>query len=53
MSLFLELAGSDLAQTLLNPSKVIWHRLILLNVSVAFVNAEKCRVSNRVVFIKP
>ena len=44
ISLFLELAGSNLAQTLLNPSKVIWHRLFLLNVSVIFVNAEKCSV---------
>ena len=33
--------------------KVIWHRLFLLNVSVVFVNAEKCSVQNRVVFIKP
>ena len=27
--LCLELAGSNLAQTLLNPSKVIWHHLFL------------------------
>ena len=27
ISLFLELAGSILAQTLLNPSKVVWHWL--------------------------
>ena len=53
ISLFLELAGSNLAQTLLNPSKNIWHRLFLLNVSVVFVNAEKCSAQNRVVFVKP
>ena len=35
ISLFLELASSNLAQTLLNPVKVIWHHL--LNVSVVFV----------------
>ena len=40
ISLFLELGGSNLAQTLLNRSKVIWHRLFSLNVSVVFVNAE-------------
>ena len=40
ISLFLELASSDLAKTLLNPSKAIWHRLFLLNVYVVFVNAE-------------
>ena len=52
ISLFLELAGCNLAQTLLNPSKVIWHQLFLLNVSVVFVNAEKCRIQNRVNLIK-
>ena len=46
ISLFVELAGSNLAQTLLNPSKVIWHLLFLLNVSVVFVNAEKRSVQN-------
>ena len=51
--LFLELAGSNLAQNLLNPFKVIWHRLVLLIVPVVFVNAERCSVKNRVVFIKP
>ena len=29
ISLFLELAGSDLAQTLLNPPKVVWRWLYL------------------------
>ena len=53
ISLFLELAGSNLAQTLLNPSKAIWHRLFLLNVSAVFVNVEKCSAQNRVIFIKP
>ena len=33
ISLFLEPAGSNLAQTLLNPSKVIWHHLFLLKPS--------------------
>ena len=50
---FLELAGSILAQILLNPFKGIRHRLFLLNVSVVFVNAEKCSVHDRVVLIKP
>ena len=53
ISLFLELAGYKLAQTLLNPSKVVWYRLFLLNVSVDFLNAEKCSAQNSVVFIKP
>ena len=44
--LLLKLAGSNLAQTLLNTSKGIWHRLFLLNVSVVFVNAEKFRIQN-------
>ena len=39
-SLFLELAGSNLAQTLLNHSKIIWHHLFLSNVSFVFVNEE-------------
>ena len=38
--LFLELAGSSLTHTLLNPSKVIWHRLFLSNVSVVSVNTK-------------
>ena len=42
--LLLELAGSNLPQTLLNPSKILWHHLFLLNVSVFFVNGEKCSV---------
>ena len=46
-------AGSNLAQTLLSPSKVLMHRLFLLNVSVVFVNAENCSVQNRVVLVKP
>ena len=50
--LFLELAGSNLAQSLLKPFKVILHRLFLLIVPVVFVNAERCSVKNRVVFIK-
>ena len=41
ISLFLELGGYSLGQTLLNPFKVIWHNLFLSNVSVVFVNAEK------------
>ena len=49
----LKLAGSNFAQTLLNPSKIIRHRLFLLNVSVVSVNAKKCSAQNRVVFIKP
>ena len=53
ISLSLELAGSNLAQTLLNPSKFIWHRLFLLNVSVVFVKAEKRSAQNRAVFVKP
>ena len=53
ISLFFELAGSNLVQTLLNPSKVVLHHLLLLNVSGVFVNAEKCSIQNRVVFIKP
>ena len=51
--LLLELAGSNLAQNLLRPFKVIWNRLFLLIVPVVFVNAERCSVNNRVVFIKP
>ena len=51
--LFLELAVSNLAQNLLKPFKAIWHRLFLLIVPVVFVNAERCSVKNRVVFIKP
>ena len=31
----------------------ILHRLFLLNVSVVFVNDQKCSAQNRVVFIKP
>ena len=42
--LLLELAGSNLPQTLLNSSKILWHHLFLSNVSVFFVNAEKCSV---------
>ena len=53
ISLLLELAGCHLAQTLLNTSKVIWHQLFLLNVSVVFVNAEKSSIQNRVNLIKP
>ena len=53
LSLFLELAGSNLAQNLLKPFKVIWHRLFLLIVPVVFVNAGRCSVKNRVVFVKP
>ena len=53
ISLLIELTSSNLALTLLNPSKVIWHRLFLLNVSVVFVNVKKCSVQNRVDFIKP
>ena len=41
ISLFSELAGSNLVQILLNPSKVTWRRLYLLNVFVVFVNARK------------
>ena len=41
ISMFLELARSNLAQTLPNPSKVIQHRLFLLNVSVVFVKCRK------------
>ena len=51
--LFLELAASNLAQNLLKPFKVIWHHLFLLIVPVVFVNAERCSVKNKVVFIKP
>ena len=51
--LVLELAGSNLAQNLLRPFKVIRHRLLLLIVPVVFVNAERCSIKNRVVFIKP
>ena len=43
---------SNLVHTLLSPSKVIWHRLFLLNVSVVFVNTKKCSAQNRAVFIK-
>ena len=53
IALSLELADSNLTQTLLNPSKFIWHCLFLLNVSVVLVNTEKCSAQNRVVFIKP
>ena len=53
ISLFLELAGSNLAQVLLNLAKVIWYCLFLVNVPAVFVNANKCRAQNRVVFIKP
>ena len=52
ISLFLELAGSNLAQTLLNPSKVIRHCSFLSNVFGVFVNAEKCSVYNIVNFHK-
>ena len=52
ISLFLQQAASSLAQALLKPSKLKWHRLFLLNASIVFVNAEKCSVQNRVVFIK-
>ena len=40
ISLFLELAGSDLVQTLLNPSKVKWYHSFLLNLFVVFVNVK-------------
>ena len=50
--LFFELAGSNLEQTLRNPSKVIWHLLFLLNESVVFVNAVKCSVQNKSRFHK-
>ena len=53
ISSFLELAGPNLAQALLSLYRVIRHRLFLLNMSVVFVNAEKCSAQNRVVFIKP
>ena len=56
VTLSLELAGSNLAQTLLNPSKIIWHCLFLLNLlnlSVVFVNAEKCSAQNRIDVVKP
>ena len=49
ISLFLELAGSNFSQAL-NPSKVISHRLFLLNVSVVFVNAEKVDFGVSLVF---
>ena len=52
-SLFLDPAGSNLAQTLLNTLKFIWHCLFLLGVSAVFVNAEECSFQNRFVSIKP
>ena len=50
ISLFLDLAGYNYAQTLLNPFKVKWHCLCLVNVSVVLANSKKCSVHNRVVF---
>ena len=46
MTIVLELAGSYLAWAMLISSKVIWHCLFLLNVSVIFVSAAKCRIQN-------
>ena len=41
ISLILELAGSDLVQTLLNPPQALWHWLFLSGVCVVFENKEK------------
>ena len=53
ISLFLDLAGSNLAQTVLNPLKSIRLCLFLLGVSAVFENAKECSFHNRIVSIKP
>ena len=50
--LYLDLACSNLAQTLFNPLKSKLHCLFLLGVPAVFANAKECSLQNIVVSIK-